>query len=787
MKTLSHAFDRGPRPAMADSAAGLLPLLQKGAVACAILAVEPELLRQGLTAPIEAELAQNGVALTPAELASGRTPQEHAADLMQLVEPGETHAIILVGDQTAFPCAQALLKQKRRTDPAIYLIPAIPMGDDLPGTAFMTLCTALEAHLSPRAGRTARDLTAEAAALIVRNLSLCCVNPADPQTHQALQRAVTCCRKAGADVMPGYTQGMAEALMARYGLTRLQALAAALPVVLDGYGDHALKRLAQLAHAAGLASEGAGREVAAASMLLWLRETITLLGLEPGVKALRRADVPELAHTIDSLCNPRCAVPSRMDRFALEALLLRLMDAEETVTDAALLVERQHQYFRSGATLPLRVRADALTRLRTAILARERAIHEALHADLGKCPEEAYLCETGMVLSELSHMQKHLHAYAKARTVSTPLHQFAARSRIYRRPYGVALIMSPWNYPFLLTMGPLIGAIAAGNCCVVKPSAYAPATSAIIREIITACFPQEYAAVIEGGRAENQALLDQPFDKIFFTGGEAVGREVLRHAAERLTPVTLELGGKSPVVVTDSAKIDLAARRIAFGKLLNAGQTCVAPDYVLVHRSVRSEFINRLRYHLAHMAMENPLANDQYVHIVNRRHYERVMGLIDPAKVVYGGAGDPESLRIQPTILDGVTADDPVMQEEIFGPVLPLIEYETPEEAIAFICDRPTPLAFYLFTGDKAEKERFLREVPFGGGCVNDTIIHLASTKLPFGGLGRSGMGCYHGRYSFECFSHEAGVVDKATWLDLPMRYAPYDKRMMKLIRFFLK
>ena len=451
------------------------------------------------------------------------------------------------------------------------------------------------------------------------------------------------------------------------------------------------------------------------------------------------------------------------------------------------LVTSQRAYFRTNATLPTEARRAVLKRLQQAIRAREQDIAAALKSDLGKSSEESYLCEIGMVLAELRHMLRHLGRYARERRVPTPLHQFAARSFTLKRPCGTVLIMSPWNYPFLLTMDPLIGAIAAGNTCIVKPSAYAPATSRIIRELVEGVFPREHAAVVEGGRAENQALLDQPFDKIFFTGGEAVGREVLRHAAERLTPCVLELGGKSPVIVDDTADIPLAARRIAFGKGLNAGQTCVAPDYVLVHKSVHAAFVDALRTEFIRQYGEDPLHNPALPHIVNGRHFHRVMGLIDPAKAVLGGRGDEASLRIAPTILDNVTASDAVMQEEIFGPVLPIIEVDSTDSAIDFVRSRPTPLALYLFTGDRAVKQRVLREVPFGGGCVNDVVIHLASSALPFGGLGASGMGQYHGQYSFDCFSHTAGVVDKATWLDLPMRYAPYKQVWMKAIRFFLR
>ena len=450
-------------------------------------------------------------------------------------------------------------------------------------------------------------------------------------------------------------------------------------------------------------------------------------------------------------------------------------------------VAAQRAYFAQGETLDVAFRKDALRRLRETILSHEAQINAALQQDLGKSPSESYMCEVGMTLSELSYTLGHVDRWASRQSVLTPLAQFHARSFTVHNPYGVVLIMSPWNYPFMLTMEPLIGALAAGNCALLKPSAYAPATSAVIREIVSACFPPEYVAVVEGGRKENQALLEQRFDYIFFTGGVTVGREVMRKAAEHLTPVSLELGGKSPCIVDSTAKLDLAAKRLAFGKLLNCGQTCVAPDYLLIDRRVKDDFIALLKKHIAAMAGENALANAQYVHMINRKHYDRVMGLIDPAKVVLGGQGDPETLRIQPTIMDGVTADDAIMQEEIFGPVLPVIAYDSLDEAVGFINSREHPLALYLFSEDKRTQERFLKSVPFGGGCINDTIIHLATSRMGFGGVGNSGMGSYHGKKSFDTFSHEKSIVDKSTWMDLPVRYMPYSPIKDKLLRMFLR
>ena len=455
--------------------------------------------------------------------------------------------------------------------------------------------------------------------------------------------------------------------------------------------------------------------------------------------------------------------------------------------DIQALIAAQRDHFNTGATLPLSARRGALRRLREAIKSREGDICAALKADLNKSPTESWMCEVGLTLSELSFVEKRLGRWMGDRDHITPLAQFPARSFTVREPYGVVLIMSPWNYPFLLTLEPLIGAIAAGNCCVVKPSAYSPATSAVVRDILAECFPPEFVAVVEGGRAENQALLDQKFDYIFFTGGVEVGKEVMTRAARHLTPVTLELGGKSPCIVDSTARLDLAAKRLVFGKLLNCGQTCVAPDYLLIDRRVKTPFLAYVQRWITVMYGENPLDNDGYVRMVNRKHFDRVMELIDPAKVVFGGRGDPETLKIQPTVLDNVSPEDPVMQEEIFGPVLPVLTFDQIGEALDFVNARPRPLALYLFSQEKSTQERFLRRTSFGGGCINDTVIHLATSRMGFGGVGASGMGSYHGRDSFETFSHRKSVVKKSTLLDLPVRYAPYSPGKDRLLRLFLR
>ena len=459
----------------------------------------------------------------------------------------------------------------------------------------------------------------------------------------------------------------------------------------------------------------------------------------------------------------------------------------ETEKNLEKLVEKQRVYFAEGKTLPVQERIRALERLGQALKSSEAELCRALRADLGKSRTESYMCEIGLTLSELGYVKKHLRSWSKDRRVRTPLSQFHARSFTVQEPYGVVLVMSPWNYPVLLTLEPLIGALAAGNCCVVKPSAYSPETSSVMAKILRSVFPEEYVAVVEGGRQENQGLLAQKFDYIFFTGGVNVGKLVMEKASAHLTPVTLELGGKSPCIIDETANLKLAARRLAFGKYLNCGQTCVAPDYVLVHEKVKERFLGYVKEEIVRMYGERPLENPDYGKIVNRKHFDRLLGLMNPEKLVFGGESREESLQIAPAVLDGVTPEDAVMQEEIFGPLLPVLTVRSMEEALSFVNDRPKPLAFYIFTQDKKVEQMFLRRASFGGGCVNDTIIHLATSAMGFGGVGNSGMGSYHGKKSFDTFSHEKSIVKKYNWIDLPMRYQPYTEQKEKMIRTFLK
>lgn len=445
------------------------------------------------------------------------------------------------------------------------------------------------------------------------------------------------------------------------------------------------------------------------------------------------------------------------------------------------ILSRQRQFFHSGKTLDVHFRIAQLKKLYAAVQKYEQQINEALTADLGKSRFEGFMCESGLVLTEISYMIRHVRRFAREKTVYTPLAQFASRSYKKPCPYGNVLIMSPWNYPFLLTVDPLANAIAAGNTAIIKPSAYSPATAAIVEKILSECFPEEYIAVITGGRQENAALLDRKFDFIFFTGSQTVGKEVLRRAAEHLTPAVLELGGKSPCIVDATANIPLAAKRIVFGKFLNCGQTCVAPDYILCDEAIKDDLIRHIHAEITAQFGKDPLKNPDYGRIVNRKHFDRLCKLGQSPRCC------PETLQIAPTVLENATWDCPAMAEEIFGPVLPVLTYRNFEDIFELLRDRQKPLALYLFSHSKPHIQAVTSRLRYGGGCINDVIIHLATSEMGFGGVGESGMGAYHGKTGFDTFSHSKSIVDKKTWLDLPMRYQPYRKFYEKLLHLFLR
>ena len=448
------------------------------------------------------------------------------------------------------------------------------------------------------------------------------------------------------------------------------------------------------------------------------------------------------------------------------------------------LAERLRASFRTRKTRPLEWRRQQLEALERMLSENGPALSEALHRDLGKPPLEALTADVATVKTEIALVKKNLARWTKPERVRTPLTQQPAKARIVREPLGVALIIAPWNYPVQLLLGPAVGAIAAGNCCVLKPSEVTAHTSKLLGELVPRYLDPECIALVEGGVAETTALLDQQFDHIFYTGNGQVGRIVMEAAAKHLTPVTLELGGKSPCIVTEDAKLDVAARRIAWGKFLNAGQTCVAPDYVLVHAAREDELLRTLVDTVRSFYGADPKASPDFGRIANVRHHRRLMGLLKEAgEVVIGGDGDEEARYLAPTLLRNVRPDAQIMREEIFGPILPVLTYESLDDAIAFVNERDRPLALYVFSEDADTEERVLAETSSGGACVNATIWHLANPHLPFGGVGPSGMGAYHGRAGFEAFSHRKSVVTKSTKTDPKLAYPPYTKLKTAIVK----
>ena len=450
------------------------------------------------------------------------------------------------------------------------------------------------------------------------------------------------------------------------------------------------------------------------------------------------------------------------------------------------ILESQKKFFQTGATLDIDLRIEKLKLLKNIIKVFENEICASLKQDLGKSTFESFMCEVGLVLEEINFMIKNIKKLSSEKTVRTPLVNFASKSYTKPTPYGNTLIISPWNYPFLLTMGPLVDALAAGNTAMIKPSKNSLATTKIMGKIIRACFKEDYVFLVDEDIDQARDLIKQKFDFIFFTGSSAVGKEVLRNAAEHLTPVVLELGGKSPCIVDESANIKLAAKRIVFGKFLNCGQTCVAPDYILCHKSVLKDLQRELCLQTEKQYSKKPLENQNYGKIINQKQFDRLLGLIDKSKVILGGKSNKETLQIEPTIMTNISWQDKIMQEEIFGPLMPVLTFDNINEIIDILNNKPRPLALYLFSQDKQNIKEITSRVQYGGGCINDTIIHLATTQMPFGGVGESGMGSYHGVQGFKTFCHTKSIVDKKNWIDFPVRYQPYKAIYLKLLHFLL-
>ncbi|MBU5439912.1 aldehyde dehydrogenase [Tissierella sp. MSJ-40] len=454
--------------------------------------------------------------------------------------------------------------------------------------------------------------------------------------------------------------------------------------------------------------------------------------------------------------------------------------------DIDLILKKQKDFFNSNATKDLSFRINALNKLKKIIIKYEKPLLEALYKDLGKSEFEGYSTEVGIVLSEITHTLKYINKWAKPKKVPTQLTNFKSRSYIYPEPYGNILIMSPWNYPFQLSIAPLIGAISGGNTAIIKPSRFSKYTTSLMCEMLNDNFPQEFIYVIDGHETSSQEILERKFDYIFYTGSIPIGKIVMAKAAESLTPITLELGGKSPCIVDKEGDIDLFAKRIIWGKFLNAGQTCVAPDYVYVHKDVKDNLINRMIKYIDEFYGKNTSTNKEYPKIINEKQFNRLIKLLEKNKVIYGGNYNIEKLHIDPTIMDEVTWEDPVMDDEIFGPILPIMTYNNLDKVIEEIKEKPRPLALYVFSSNKSITDKIIGSISFGGGCINDTIMHLSSPYMPFGGVGYSGMGGYHGKYSFDTFTHYKSILNKSIKFDLPIRYAPFEGKL-SLVKKFLK
>ena len=451
------------------------------------------------------------------------------------------------------------------------------------------------------------------------------------------------------------------------------------------------------------------------------------------------------------------------------------------------IIESQREFFKTNTTLNVKTRIQYLKKLYKSIKNNEQEINLSLYKDLGKSATESYMCEIGLVLSEITYMLKHIKKFSKKQKVKTPLAHYFASSFQIASPRGCVLIMSPWNYPILLTLDPLVDAISAGNVAIIKTSEYSPNTNQVLKKIIEEVFPSNYVCVIEGGKEENSILIKEKFDHIFFTGSKKVGNIVYQEAAKNMTPVTLELGGKSPCIIDKDCDLKMAVHRLVWGKFLNLGQTCVAPDYVFVHEDIHFKFITLLKEEIKKQFTSEPLKNQSYGKIINEHHFNRLVNLIDKNKVIHGGKFVNEELKIEPTVLDNVTFDDEIMKEEIFGPILPLITYSDINKVKEYINMHDSPLAFYIFSNNNKLINDLTTSLRFGGGCINDVVIHLATPNMSFGGFNESGLGSYHGKKGFETFSHYKSIVRKRNFIELPMRYQPYSKLNDKLIKTFLK
>lgn len=690
-----------------------------------------------------------------------------------VVTDSATHHKYAVSDPVLIPVCCVLDPELTRGLP-----PAVTAN-----TGMDALTHAVEAYITRGVTKRCKKLSEDAVKLIFANVKRAYENGSDMEARQNMLLASFFAGDSFTRAGLTYVHPIAHTLGGLYNEAHGRANAVILPYVLDAFGSGIHKQLARLADVAGLQVKDKSEREAALAFIAGIRKLNNDMGIPEKLGAIKSRDVPRIVDWALKEGNPWYPVPSIFGKAEISAVVGRIMEVKMNKTD---ILSAQRKFFDTGATLDVSYRIDALEKLLGAVNANERRLLDALHADLGKSDCEGYMTEIGMCRDEIRFLIKNIKKWARPRSVSTPLAQFAAHSFVQPEPFGVTLIISPWNYPVLLSLDPLAGAIAAGNCVMLKPSNKSPETSRVMAEMIAGIFPPEYVSVILGSRTENADLPDFKYDYIFFTGSVGAGRTIMQAAAKHLTPVSLELGGKSPVIIDETADIPLTAKRLAFGKYINAGQTCVAPDHVYVHESKENELVSELKKAIREFYPEG-LSDGSLPKIVDGNAFDRLLGLIKGEQVAIGGQSNRETLKIEPTVLTGITWDSPVMGQEIFGPVLPVLKFTDINETISTIKSHPKPLALYLFTKDKALKKKVVREVPFGGGCVNDTIIHLATHHMGFGGVGESGMGAYHGKLSFDTFTHYKSIVDKKTWIDLPVRYAPFTEKKQKMLRMFLK
>ena len=652
-------------------------------------------------------------------------------------------------------------------------------------TGMDALTHAIEAYIGRGGNGGTRADALDAIKLVFENIEEAYASGSDAARKNMLVAA----HKAGrafSKAYVGYVHALAHALGGKYDTPHGKANAVILPVVLEEYGKSVHKKLWKIAVHCDLVDKSASRADGAQALIAKIKELNAKTGIPESLPEIKAGDIRDLARYAEREANPLYPVPVLWDENKLAEVYNKLMSNEPEQSEIKDIVAAQKAFFKSGKTLDVKYRKEKLERLYAQITESLPLIHAALMNDLGKSDMESYACETGLALSELSYMIKHIKKFAKPRRAHTPIAHCISKSYTLSSPYGTALVMSPWNYPFLLSVDPLVDAVAAGNTVVIKTSVNSPETGKAIKSVVEKVFSPEYVAVVPGGGNTNVELKAEKFDYVFFTGSKRVGIEIYENAAKTLTPVTLELGGKSPCIVDATANIPLAAKRIVWGKFLNLGQTCVAPDYVFCHEKVHAAFVEQVKKQIA-AQFGNALENPHYGKIVSKRHFDRLLGLIDGDKTVFGGKYDEQKLKIEPTVLDGVQKSDPVMQEEIFGPILPIMTYSDEREVYDYVTGRDAPLAFYVFSSNKKRTKRLIRSIGFGGGCVNDTVIHLATPHLPFGGFGASGLGSYHGKAGFDTFTHYKSIVDKWTAVDMPMRYAVNKKFNAALIKKFMK